>query len=298
MDDNMPTQFVTIATHSERYFPILKESANRNGINLTVLGWGQEYTGHYMKDDIMLKYLESLPADENPLIVFIDGFDSIILSNAEEFDRKWEQHQRDTSKRLNDNTHSIPEVLVSRDFDPEWLARPFFSYNYSRVFSKCSDMYINAGQFMGKKSALIEFLQLAKHYRDPKISSNQLVWALTYRDNRKDPIFLIDSQSDIFLNYCLTNTLEGLDITVDSSTRRVHLGITGTQPCVISGPGSSDLDDIAKKLGYTVENPQTNAIRWYSYLRKIPYYINLFYPELVIITGATMVVSAYIFNRL
>jgi hypothetical protein len=297
MDELMPTQFVTIATHSERYFPILQESAKRNKINLTVLGWGQTFTGHYMKDDMMLNYLQTLPEDENPLIVFMDGFDSIILASEEEFTSKWEHHQKKTKEFIN-NAIDVPQLLVSRDFDPEWLAHPLFSYNYSRVFYRCSDIYINAGQFMGRKQTILEFLTLAKRYRDPNISSNQLIWSLAYRDNGTNPPFVIDTQANIFLNLCITNTTKGLEIAVDPKNKRVNLGITGgTQPCIISGPGSSNLDDIARQLGYTVDNPQTSTIRWKSYIKKIPYYISIFYPEIIIITGVTMLASTYLFNR-
>lgn len=59
--------------------------------------------------------------------------------------------------------------------------------------------------------------------------------------------------------------------------------IYNSLPCVISGPGNTNLDHLASELGYQIINPQTNYTKWQSYLQKIPYYINIFYPEISII---------------
>ena len=36
---------VTVATHSDYYFPYLKESFKKNGKELTVLGYGEKWKG-------------------------------------------------------------------------------------------------------------------------------------------------------------------------------------------------------------------------------------------------------------
>lgn len=185
----MEVKFVTIATHNERYFDVLQQSAKRNGISLDILGWGKEYVGHHIKDDWMIEYLQTLPDDDNLLIVFIDGFDSILLSYPDEFIQKWNK----IKKQFYSNKNSAPlEVIVSRDYDPSWLNNPIFAYTYVRTFIKCQNMYINAGQFMGTKKGLLRLMETAKKYRSPKISSNQLIWALAYQDNPN--LFHIDEK--------------------------------------------------------------------------------------------------------
>jgi hypothetical protein len=55
---------VTVATHSERYFPYLKLSAEKYGHHLVILGWGQKWQGLTWKFQPMKEYLKSIPKDE------------------------------------------------------------------------------------------------------------------------------------------------------------------------------------------------------------------------------------------
>lgn len=68
---------VTIATHSERMFPILQESAKRNGVPLTILGRNHPWKDFASKMDILLPFFRSQP--EEDIICYLDGFDSLIL---------------------------------------------------------------------------------------------------------------------------------------------------------------------------------------------------------------------------
>ena len=40
-------KLVTVATHSESYFPWLKESCVRYNTNLEILGWGEKWQGYH-----------------------------------------------------------------------------------------------------------------------------------------------------------------------------------------------------------------------------------------------------------
>ena len=51
---------VTVATHSERYLPVLEKQAEKKGLNLVKLGMGKKYSGHFMKDLEMMEYLKDL----------------------------------------------------------------------------------------------------------------------------------------------------------------------------------------------------------------------------------------------
>ena len=41
---------LTVATHSERYLPVLEKQVTDRGLELNKLGMGKEYKGHFMKD--------------------------------------------------------------------------------------------------------------------------------------------------------------------------------------------------------------------------------------------------------
>jgi len=48
----------TVATHSERYLPVLDKMIEDKGIKLEKLGMGKQYTGHFMKDLEMIEFLK------------------------------------------------------------------------------------------------------------------------------------------------------------------------------------------------------------------------------------------------
>ena len=50
----MKTHIITIATNSELYFPYLVDSCKKNGIPLTVLGYGEKWTGFTFRFDKMI----------------------------------------------------------------------------------------------------------------------------------------------------------------------------------------------------------------------------------------------------
>jgi hypothetical protein len=77
---------VTVATHSERYFPELKRSAQRLGYHLDVLEWGMKWRGFAMK--LLLRcYVASLHPEE--IVLFVDGFDVVLLALACEMEKRF-----------------------------------------------------------------------------------------------------------------------------------------------------------------------------------------------------------------
>lgn len=297
-------RFVTIATHSERYFPVLKDSATRNSINLEVLGYGQKYTGHNFKDDLMLKYLtENLPEKRagtdqpyDPYIVFVDGFDSILAGTPAEFESLLES----IIKRQTQQHYYRHQVLVSKDFDPNWRSAPFLSYNYWRVFPRAGNHYINAGMFAGRRNQLINFLVEVSQYRNPNINSNQITWVDYYnlKSNPQTAIraFMIDQEAELFCNLCHTNTVEQLGLKVNSQQGLVlnQKNQKITYPKAISGPGCAQLDQIVEQMGYNAPRNQTTFVkRVTGRIAKLPYYYWLMLPEITLITLATMGVGYY-----
>ena len=96
-------KLVTVATHSERYFPYLKLSAEKYGHDLVVLGWGKKWEGYTWKLLLMKEYLRGVA--DNELVCFIDGFDVIVLQSPDKIEAAY-------FSQVNGNTN---KVLVSKE---------------------------------------------------------------------------------------------------------------------------------------------------------------------------------------
>jgi hypothetical protein len=70
---------VTVATHPDRYFNSLLDSAKKNNIEITVLGMGEKWQGFKWKLTLMKEFLKN----NNPyeIVVFIDAYDVIFLQD-------------------------------------------------------------------------------------------------------------------------------------------------------------------------------------------------------------------------
>ncbi|SBT87953.1 procollagen lysine 5-dioxygenase, putative [Plasmodium malariae] len=77
---NSKLHVLTFATHEQGYFNTLKESCNSLNIKLNVLGWGKKWGGFIEKLVKVKEYLKV--CKDNDIILFVDGFDSILLQPA------------------------------------------------------------------------------------------------------------------------------------------------------------------------------------------------------------------------
>jgi len=80
---------VTVATHSERYLPVLEKQSRDKNIELVKLGIGKKYIGHFMKDLEMIEYLKSDNVNDDDIVAFVDGFDTLLLSEKDEIVQKF-----------------------------------------------------------------------------------------------------------------------------------------------------------------------------------------------------------------
>ena len=94
----MKTHIITVATSSELYFPYLVDSCKKNGIPLTVLGYGEKWTGFCFKFDKMIQYLKKL--DPNDVVCFIDGYDVICVRNLREMTDVFLQLKKRTNCKI------------------------------------------------------------------------------------------------------------------------------------------------------------------------------------------------------
>lgn len=160
----------TVATHKEGLFNQLIN--NKFNEKIKVLGMGKKWTGFRMKTELMNEYIKNLP--DNDIVIYIDGFDSLINMNPEIAIRKFKEKGY--------------KILVSEDV--YWL-----SLIISYLFPVCRNNKIaNAGLYMGYVKYLKE---LYKNMLKDKCKDDQLVLANMCK---KIPYIEVDGNYEIFQN--------------------------------------------------------------------------------------------------
>lgn len=219
---------ITVATHSERYLPVLEKQAEKNGVKLVKLGMGKKYIGHYMKDLETMEYLKTINRDD--IVAFVDGFDSLMLANKDEVMAKF----RETGAELLLSVENIGML----------------SFIHATVFERVKGKYLNTGLYMGKAGFLLDFLE-EMYKTDYNKQSNQKTWCSHLfkldREGKFDGIKL-DVDSKVFLNHSFTTSnnpvLKGDRLIIDN----------GEKPCFIQGNGCEDMTHIIKATGNSKDN--------------------------------------------
>ena len=159
---------VTYATHEQGK---LRELVNNKfDVDVTVLGWGEKWNGFTDKYKGVQKFLETV--DDNDIVVFLDGFDTVIEKDPKDLEQLFESKNCD--------------ILFSKDHTGEFL---------KSIFGTCKDgVTANAGMYMGRVKALKPLMKdgLTMRCKDDQVNLNGL--CMKY-DNLK-----INVDEDIFYN--------------------------------------------------------------------------------------------------
>lgn len=220
----MSLHLITVATHSERYLPVLEAQTRDKNIKLEKLGMGKKYVGHFMKDLETLEYLKKT-RDED-IVVFVDGFDTIFIGEPDEVLEKFNRLDCD--------------ILISTE------NIGYLSFIHSSVFERVNGNYINTGLYMGKAGKLRNFLE-EMYSLDYSLKSNQKTWSnhlYKLQQEKRLGKIKIDHESNIFLNNSFTT----------SNNLRVkgeRVLVSGKRPCFIQGNGCEDLSYYIRKNGYS-----------------------------------------------
>jgi len=219
---------VTVATYSTGYLPVLEQQAKEKGLNLVKLGMGKEYTGHFMKDLEMKEYLKTV--NENDIVIFVDGFDSLMLGDVDEVIDKF--------KKMDGKL-----VLSVENVG-------FLSFIHAAIFERVLGKYINTGLYMGEAKFLLNFLEDIYSKDDLNRESNQVNWCnhlhKLQREGKLDGIKL-DKDSDIFLNHSFTTSNH-------PKIKDKRIELKGHQPCFVQGNGREDMSHIVKATGHSEYN--------------------------------------------
>ena len=243
-------KLITVATHSESYFPLLEESCKKNNLELIVLGFGQKWQGFSWKYKLVSEYIKNLPLDE--IVIFTDAFDVIVLHN---------KNNCILNRFLEFDSDIVVSVLNMKD--------PFLQMISDKMFPRCQNNKINSGLYMGRVHALKQMFEdmcFMFDCKDYKLDDQTMLSILC-------PTYIkVDEKSYIFYNYDILNN----DIIYESDKILVE---NGTEPCLIQGPRNQNMDKIANIYGYVgnfMNVDQATAV-----LKRVPLYINFFYFEIL-----------------
>jgi hypothetical protein len=230
-------RLVTVATHSERYFPYLKQSAEKHGHDLVVLGWGEKWQGFTWKFQLMREYLKTVPDDE--VVCFVDGYDVIVLEGPQEIEQKFRQLVGQDTNRIVISKETIPEDFVGNAYVYAMQAA---------IFQKCKDQFLNTGTYIGTAKTLRKiYSELCSEF-DCKADKDDQILLQNFCQVKKD-YFFPDSNSHIFL--VLNDTLRQLKVGTNGlSVEKGSVRYNGVKPSILHAPGNTDMDDVVEKLGY------------------------------------------------
>jgi hypothetical protein len=214
--------YLTYATHSERLFDILIESAKRHKINLNVIGFGDKWLGWKNRALQILNHIKQL--DDNQIICHIDGFDSIILSSDDELYNKFI------------NNFSDKQIVFSADNSSNIIVK----YYKLKKFSLCNDTFISAGMYIGYNNyiqkILIEFIN------SNETDDQHFFSMLCNNDNNIG----YDIDNLLFYNYQYFEN--------KNNYKNNRIIINNNKPVIISAPGNVNIIDILNKYGYNSNN--------------------------------------------
>ena len=241
-------KFFTIATHNERTLDILKESAIKHNIKLDVIADKRKFINYGIKLVWFLEYLEDI--DDNELVVFLDAFDTILLTNENEFRRKFNMinnNEKDVKKKglifSNGKSCLIMDILLETNSG--------LVMGYAKKFRDVLNLICTKNKCYkhGSCDALLE------EYRD---------------------MFIIEDSSELFHNHYLDGRYQSIFTTkkckkqIDVVNKRVRINKNGKFrfPCAIHFPKKSYNEKIIRQLGYNFDSKNKIFKSSESYLIK------------------------------
>ena len=159
-------EIITVATHDDGNFNELIN--NKFNEKIKVLGYGQKWYGFKMKYDLLYNYLKE--KDDDTIIIFLDGFDTVINKDP-----------KLAIKIFKENNYKI---LFSQDWN-NVLGSLFFSN------SLYDNSLINSGMYMGYVKYLKKMYNEINNYdyMDDQVLLNKLKHKIDYIDVDDNKIF-------------------------------------------------------------------------------------------------------------
>ena len=243
----MSLHIVTVATQSEYYFPYLIDSCERNGVTLEVLGLGEEWQGFNWRYTKMIEYLKSLP--KNDIVCFVDGYDVICCRDLKEMPNVFYELK---------NKHKC-KVIFGED-----KTKSLMMDLNSLYFGKCDGQKLNAGTYIGLAGDLLVIV--TNIYKlDARNDADDQVLVTEYCNKNPNEIYC-DTKNQLFLS--LLDPLSELDRHVEINNQTKLLTYNSNAPFFMHAPGYGYLDNVIRKLGYSIEENKIKNKLFNNFIEK------------------------------
>lgn len=206
----MSLHIVTVATQSQYYFPYLVESCERNGLNLEILGFGEEWKGLNWKFKKMIEYLQVLP--RNDLVCFIDGYDVICCRNLREMPNVFYKLKK---------KHNC-KIIVAENKDINIINSLLASF----YFGKCNGKLLNSGMYIGLAGDVLNIIQNSVKLDTKDESNDQVILTKYCKKNPKE--IYCDIKNELFLS--LTYSVHELEPYVNINEKTKKLTYQSNEP--------------------------------------------------------------------
>jgi hypothetical protein len=268
-------KLVTVATHSDVYFPFLLESCARYNAHINVLGWNQKWAGYIWKFLLVKDFVNALPNDE--IVCFVDAYDVILTRPLEEFEKAFK------------SLSSINKVGLVVGCDH--FANSFYSLINKFVFGKCHNKPLNSGTYIGYVKNIKEMINEVLPKSTELFANDQIALTSYCKQNPRN--VYIDCDNLLFLTILnpLINIIDK-DMFITPDKQIVY---KGARPFFIHGNGNTNLNTLLIKLGYNVSVEDEARIRKaniHLIFKKIIHYLPLFL--YIICTVLTFVAVMYL----
>ena len=230
---------ITYATHDSGYFNILKKNPN-----ITILGYGNKWNGLHDKIKGIIEFCKKI--NPNDIVCFVDGFDTIILSDKDEILDKYYNFYNG-------------KIVFSKDIT---INNTLVKYKSDQFFGRCQDFRINSGMYIGNASQLINFWSEMKSYEK---SDQQYATSKCKLSNNIE----IDSKNILFYNYSKFDKINYND-------KRII--VNNEMPTVIQAIAHENMNHVLSNIGYT-DLPEIK----FNYLYRLKTYYKGLLPEIIFI---------------
>lgn len=229
-------KIVTVATKSERYFPMLVQTCKHFGCELVVLGWNSEWKGFTYKFDLMRNYLKNLN-DDNELICFVDAYDVVVLQPSHIIEQRFHE--------------SNAKILVAKDMN----VKVYYELSARMGFGMCKGERLNSGTYMGRAGDLRQLLDgMCKDHNDcTDHTMDDQVMLTRYCKANPDQV-QIDSKCSVFIavsseKNSVLNMADAQLAVVDNELR-YYYGDGYSTPCIFHAPFNTRIEHILEQLGF------------------------------------------------
>lgn len=237
-NNNYKLHIVTVSTDDRFYFKYLIDSCKKNGIPLTVLGYGEKWKGYTWRFKLMIDFIKSV--DPYDVICFVDSYDVLSIRNLHTL--------IDTFLKIKKKYNC--KIITGYEHYNSFVQKIFADI----YFSECNGKHLNCGTYIGHAKDLLHVLITSKSIDEKEMDDQKLL--TKYCQIYPNDIY-IDINNEIFL--VIHNSLNEIynELKIDNNN---NISYNKNYPYFIHGASSSYLNKLIKKLDYQIDNQTIKRI--------------------------------------